>query len=105
MMTWEQKFVALKALGDCALKMRAPGDWYLSLHGVEVKRGPMLGSVGESGPTPEAAVTATWDAVTTLPPGQYLVMGALRSTRRAVVWGGFMWQEVKEPLGIVRTRP
>jgi hypothetical protein len=36
-MTWEQKFAAILSIGDAALRMRKPGDWYVDHRGVEVK--------------------------------------------------------------------
>ena len=99
-MTWEQQFAAMKALcgiGDCALHMRSPGEWYVSLRGVEVKDGAVLRGAGSSGKSPEEAVMQTWSNIATnLPSDRYLVIGAMRDDRRAVRWNGFMWEDVAE---------
>lgn len=97
-MTWEQKLAAFQALGEVSLKMRAPGDWYVSSR-VEVKQGSMLAGTYGNGPTPEAAVLDHWrQLVDELPPREYLVTDAYRPNRKAVKWNGFMWQEVHEDL-------
>ena len=64
-LTWEQKLAALNALSECSLKMRKPGDWYVS-QSVEVKQtegdGVLVGSYG--GTTPQEAVEEHWNALT-----------------------------------------
>src|SRR3990167_1741808 len=37
--TWEQKLAALKSLTETHLKMREPGNWYVSAHAREVQDG------------------------------------------------------------------
>lgn len=95
-MDWQQKLAALNALSECSLKMRKPGDWYVSQR-VTVKRGSVL--VGEygNGVTPEEAVNDHWNQLAEdLPRGEYLVAD-LSGSRKAVRWNGFMWDAVIEP--------
>lgn len=94
-MNWEQKFLAMKAIGEASLHMRQPSDWYVLVSGVEVKNGPMLESCGASGATPEEAVNAKWTALTDLKPDTYLVSRAY-GVRSAFRWNGFMWAPVHE---------
>ena len=98
-MTWEEKFYALKALvnfGDAALMMRKPGDWYVSLRGVDRKEGCVLaGCGGHSGKTPEEAVELAFSYATD--ERYYVVSDAVYPDRRkAFRWNGFMWDEVSE---------
>lgn len=96
-MTWEEKLAACKAIGsEIGLRMRKPGDWYVDHCGVEVKEGSMLASRYGNGPTPQAAAEDHWTQLTELTPREYIVLDAGRSTRRAVRWNGFMWQDVQE---------
>jgi hypothetical protein len=95
-MTWEQKLAALKALADASLRMRAPGDWYVS-HSVNVTDHPCMsrGFYG-NGTTPEEAVNDHWrQLVDELGGGHYLkVLGTPDKFYR---WNGFMWAEFQDP--------
>jgi len=94
-MTWEEKFAALNALSECSLKMRRPGDWYVSQH-VETKQegSPILEGAYGNGATPEAAIIAHWESVAMLPPMKYVVLNAMDSAkRRHVRWNGYMWED------------
>lgn len=98
-MNWGQKLEALKALCgefNVSLKMRAPGDWYVETTGLEIKvNASILSSHTSRAPSPEKAVEDAWRAyVEDLPPDRYLVVGAMRSSRRHVRWNGFMWQDL-----------
>lgn len=94
-MTYEQKFAALGAISfNPALHMRKPGDWYVSLSGVERKEGGCLSSGCVSEATPEMAVESKW--AWAINPNHYLVINAMRDNRRAVRWNGFMWEDVDE---------
>jgi hypothetical protein len=99
-MNWEQKFQAMQALlifcGDAALHMRKPGDWYMSLGGVDIRSESSLTSVSGSGKTPQEAVEKTWENVTILKPETYIVTRSVTSPRRAVKWNGFMWEDIQE---------
>lgn len=98
-MNYEQMLHALKALGETSLKMREPGNWYLSQSGVEVSSGCMLESRYGNGKTPEEAVVDHWKRLTELGPREVIVLNATDYARRkAVVWNGFMWEERKEEL-------
>lgn len=87
-MTWEQQIQALKALGECSLKMRFPGDWYVSLLGVSRVEGAMLSGSGTRGKNPEEAVENYWAWATD--PHHHLRV----SPSRNVTWNGFMWADV-----------
>jgi hypothetical protein len=95
-MDWEQKLEALKALGDCTLNMRKPGNWYVSQPGVEIKEGDILSGAYGNGVSPEVAVCDHWQKRAQLSGDRYLVIGASRENRRAVRWNGFMWADVTE---------
>lgn len=101
-MTWEQKFEAIQALGSACLRMRSPGDWYVSQSGVEVRRGPFLESRYGNGVTPQAAVSDHWDKLTTLDLAgdEVIVLDAMRDTRRHVRWNGYRW--VDEPVPVTQ---
>ncbi len=94
-MTWEQKLQAAQALGECSLKMRVPGNWYVSCSRIERKEGGCLSSGGGcAGATPESAVDEFWSWLTD---SKYsIIVGAYTDTRRAVTWNGFMWQDVHQ---------
>lgn len=94
-MDYEQKALAMKALAhDVCLHIRAAGDWYCRLPGVEIGGNSILESVGGDGTTPHAAVTDAWKRLTELPAGKYIVVDAMRTTRRQYRWNGFMWADV-----------
>lgn len=93
-MTWEEKLSALQALdSDASVRMRGPGNWYVSWR-PSVKQDCFL--VGEygNGNSPQAAVEDHWNKLTNLPADQYLVLDNYRG-RRSVRWNGFMWQDVE----------
>lgn len=94
-MTWEEKLAALQSLGDCCLRMRHPGDWYVSATSVEVSSGRMLEGRYGNGATPEAAVLDHWEKYTALVgPGEVVVINAMSTERRHVRWTGYMWTDV-----------
>jgi hypothetical protein len=99
-MDWEQKFRAMQALlifkGDAALHMRTPGDWYVGLPGVSLKKEFTLEGVSGSGNTPEEAINSAWKRLTNPGLGQYLVTRTLTNPSKAVRWNGFMWEDVAE---------
>lgn len=94
-MTWEEKLQACQALGEVSLKMRKPGDWYVSQN-IEVKSGGVLHSVYGNGSTPKKAVENHWEKLTVLKSSQYIVLNFCDDNRRAVKWNGFMWEEIEE---------
>lgn len=94
-MTWEQKLAALQVLCDTSLRMRKPGDWYVSARGRNVGGDGLLRGAYGNGPTPEAAVTDDWRQLAEmLPSDRFIVVDGLTSGRRQVRWNGFMWDEV-----------
>lgn len=96
-MTWEEKFEGLQLLhSDISLRMRVPGNWFVSHVGVEIKDGGILGGVCGNGSIPQEAVEDHWKRMTELKPGQYIVLDAYKDTRHVVKWNGFMWKPVVE---------
>lgn len=99
-MHWEVKLKALNALSECSLKMRGPGDWYVSQN-VEIKDKHVLKGDYGNGLDPESAVEDHWKRLTEdLQPHEYLVAreywdGSV-CKRMAVRWNGFMWDHVIE---------
>lgn len=87
-LTWEQKMAALQTLTDTSLRMRAPGDWYVSMSGAALVKGSFLHSVGGDGRTPEEAVEGAWEDVT-----GHRVRVSRDGKDRDVVWVGCMWKE------------
>ena len=55
-MNWEQMFAAINALAPASLKMREPGNWWVSQSGVEIGDGVTLVSPSGRGTDPESAV-------------------------------------------------
>lgn len=97
-MTYEEKFAALSALGgwNTALRMRMPGNWYLS-SGIEIGGDGFLRSTGPTGATPQQAIEKAWqDYVTDLPYDRYLVVHA-NGNERCVRWNGYMWADQEIP--------
>lgn len=95
-MTFEQKIQALTAIGDLALRMRHPGNWYVDQDHVEMKPTPdasILESSYGNGATPEAAVLDHW-AKLTRPSPWVVVCRAMAEDRRLLRWNGFMWADV-----------
>lgn len=93
-MTWEEKLAACQALAECHLRMRKPGDWYVS-HRADVATGCMLEGRFGNGNDPREAVENHWCELTMLKGDERVVVGAM-DQRREVRWNGFMWQDWKE---------
>jgi len=94
-MNWEQKFAAILAISySASLRMRQPGNWYVSVPGCEIGGGATLRSVGSTGADPSKAIECTWEEITKLPPDKHLVIDAMRDTRRHVRWNGYMWEDL-----------
>ncbi len=92
-MTFQEMAAALEALSEISVRIRKPGDWYVSQN-VDIKKGSMLVGDYGNGTTPEIAIIDHWRALTDLPPDEYLVVRG--PERIAVRWNGFMWQRVTE---------
>ena len=96
-LTWEQKLAACQAIGDCSVRMRKPGDWYVAHSGVNIATpaGMLEGRYG-NGRTPEAAVEDHWRALTMLDRGECVSSdGAVG--RRYFQWTGYMWRDCERP--------
>jgi len=97
-MNWEQKFQALMAIcPEVSLKMRKPGDWFVSIPWVSRREGSVLSSGCDSAKSPEEAVAQRFEWATN--PKFYLVT-TVNSCRRAVKWNGFMWADVDETVAV-----
>jgi len=92
-MNYEQLAVAMKAIGELSIKLRAPGDWYVNHRGVERREVGCLSSGCVSGKTPEDAIAQHWVWLTD--PKFYLLISP-GGNREAVRWNGFMWERVDE---------
>lgn len=89
-MTWEQKLMALKALTTTEVKMREPGNWYVSAHARAIKSGELARSEYGNGKTPEEAVNDDWSKIAQDHPEVILTGGPVR---RVVRWNGYMWED------------
>lgn len=91
-MTWEEKIVAMQALGDLCLRMREPGDWLVSHYCVAKFDGHSLtGGCATDAKTPQDAVERHWEWLVSDVDGD-----CIRSRGRDLRWNGFMWEEAKE---------
>lgn len=93
-MTWEEKLDALSELADVALKMRKPGDWYVSMRGVSIADGHLLTCAVGNGSVPELAVCDLWRQLTELPNEKCIEVSGPDGVKR-YRWSRFMWREVK----------
>lgn len=97
-LTWEQKLMALQAIDpDIAIKMRAPGDWYVDCC-MEVKTvldSAVLNGHYGNGVSPEEAIHDHWrQVVEDLPVTGFIVVGASSQNRKQYRWNRFMWKEL-----------
>lgn len=91
-MTWEQQFAALKALDiDTYLTTLPDGKWLCRVRGLELGGDGVLVSISGRGKSPQEATENLWMQIEAMPSDRYLVLGAMRDTRRHVRWNGFMW--------------
>ncbi len=93
-LSWEEKLAAFQALSEHSLRMRAPGNWYVSAD-IMLKEardsGVVVGTYG-NGVTPANAVHDHWNKyVAEIPDDGYVWVP--RGERR-VRWNGFMWADV-----------
>lgn len=98
-MTWEQKLQALNALTPTCVKMRAPGNWYVSAYARELQAHDSCILRGEygNGHSPEEAVENDWKLIAHCSPKDVVLVHATDpKKRRAFRWNGFMWQDVAE---------
>lgn len=93
-MTWEEKIQALQAIAECTLRMRKPGNWYVSFNAGIGGDGFIRGDYG-NGKNPEEAVIAHWDIFTTnLPSDRYIIVNGNYKGEKRVRWNGFMWEDI-----------
>jgi len=96
MVDWQYKADVLNALSRLEIGTRGIGNWWASCYGVEIKTGGMLGSPHGNGDTPQTAIEDYWDKVVVNLDGDYLVVNAMRDTRFATRWNGYMWERIPE---------
>lgn len=98
-MTWEQKFSALQALlifsGNAALNMRTPGNWYVTLPGVNKREKHTTSGGCHSGKTCMDAVDQCFDWATKC--DWPLEIDNRTGGKRLVQWNGFMWADAEMP--------
>lgn len=99
-MTTNEKFQAMRALLDdemnASVRMTVDGDWYVKLPGLEIRKGGLLGGLSEFESNIVDAINAAWKRLTTLPAGQYIVIDAMKPSRRAYRWNGYAWKPFAE---------
>jgi hypothetical protein len=96
-MDWQQQFAAIQAFCghfDVSLRMRKPGDWYVSSNMGIGGDGMVSGAYG-NGATPEEAVQDHWNQYSNLPHNRYATIESGDGQRRGR-WNGFMWELVTE---------
>lgn len=94
-MTWEEKLEALQALAETSLRMRSPGDWYVSTH-TEILEGHILRGAYGNGATPQEAVEDHWRIYTTeADPSKPIVTNANTDRRKHWFWKGYRWAELQ----------
>lgn len=96
-MEWSDKFMAMKALAgnNTAIHARSESDWYVVVPSVEIGGNGILESPAVSGRTPQEAIELEWESLTKIKAGRFLVVNAMKSTRRHVRWNGYMWEDVQ----------
>mgnify|MGYP001558321272 CR=1 FL=1 len=94
-MTWEEKFEAIKALGEAHVDMRSPGDWYVDSQ-MYVGGDGMLTGVYGNGASPQEAIEAHWKMYSALPHDRYVVTG-YGADRKHHRWNGYMWRALPIP--------
>lgn len=95
-MNWEQKLAALNAITECSLKMRKPGDWYVS-QAVELAEGGLLVSAYGNGSTPERAVLDHWRSVVDPANINKPIVFRANGRRRRVFWNDCLWVDCPLP--------
>jgi hypothetical protein len=94
-LNWQEKFAAVQVLGEASLRMRKPGDWYVSqmVEVLETEDSSVLVGRYGNGSTPKEAVEDHFNTLTAEQPLHCVVVDAMstRDVRRHVRWNGFMW--------------
>lgn len=88
-MTWEEKFEALKALGNTSLRMRKPGHWYVEPGGRCIRDGPLGDGAYGEGSTPQAAIEDDWSKIAE--GGELIECSPWGGPKQLVRWNGYMW--------------
>ena len=94
-LTWEEKLVALQCLCDCSLRMREPGNWYVSMTSCSIIDRNICKCPSGNGSEPRLAVEDGFGKLTEVKFPQY-IKARLCSVERNVRWGGFMWVDIPE---------
>lgn len=94
MLNWEQKLSALQALTDTALRMRGPGDWYISAERRSVGGDGFLTGTYGNGKTPQEAVEDDFRKLAEMLPSDKYIVVRKSGGDKQFRWNGFMWQEV-----------
>lgn len=93
-MTWEEKFLAIKAISpEVCLMMRKREDWYVLARGVNRREKHVISGGGISGGTPEIAVERFWEWATD---ERYHLSVNYAGSHRELRWNGFMWEDVPQ---------
>lgn len=93
-MNWEQKLDSLNAITETVLKMRKPGDWYVSANRREIKNGGTFSGSYGNGVSPEEAVNDDWNKMTSISPEEEIVIDAM-GNRELFRWNGWRWVQSK----------
>lgn len=93
MLTWEQKLAALQAIADTSLRMRNPGDWYVSAVGRSIGGNGLLHGKYGNGKTPQEAVEDDWRQLAEMLPDDRYIVVERSGARKQFIWNGFMWTE------------
>jgi hypothetical protein len=93
-MTWEQKLMALQVLTDTSVRMRKPGDWYVSAVGRDIGGDGFLRGVYGNGKTPQGAVEDDWRQLVVALPADRYVHIERSGVKKKFRWNDFMWKEV-----------
>jgi len=93
-MTWEEKFLAIKAIcPNVCLMSRKPGDWYVLARGVYRREDCVTTSGGTTGINPMHAVQLYWAWATN---EKYYLRVDYAGSSRDLRWNGFMWEDVPQ---------
>lgn len=96
-LTWEEKLLAIKALDlDVSLRMKTPGEWYVSMPGISIKKPSVSESATDptARSTPEEAVEHAFTRITDLLNDDYYLVTYGNDDHRKVRWNGFMWADI-----------
>lgn len=106
-MTWQEKFAAIRALGDSpnatTLNMRAVGSWSINLDPtIDIGGNGVIVHPVATGPDSESVVNNLWEKMTNLSDGEYIVVNGMSRRRRHVVWNGFLWEDLPKNYNVFK---